>query len=33
MDGAIRIKYVMKQMKHKTGILKIHLGHLMPNID
>ena len=33
MDDVIRIKYVMKQIKPKTGILELHIGHLMLNID
>ena len=33
MDAVIRVNYVMKQIKPKTGILEIHIGHLMLNID
>ena len=33
MDYVIGVKYVMKQIKPKTGILGIHIGHMMLNID
>ena len=33
MDDVIRVEYVMKQIKPKTEILEIHIGHLMLNID
>ena len=33
MDAVIRVNYVMKQIKPQTGILEIHTGHLMLNID
>ena len=33
MDAVIRVNYVMKQILPKTGILEIHIGHLMLKID
>ena len=33
IDDVINVKYVMKQIEPKTGILEIHIGHLMLNID
>ena len=33
MDDVIMVKYGMKQIKPKKGILEIHIGHLMLNID
>ena len=33
MDDVIRVKYVMKRIKPKIGILEILIGHLMLDID
>ena len=33
IDAVIRVNYVMKQIKPKTGILDTPIGHLMLNID
>ena len=33
MDDVIRVKHVKKQINPKTGILEIHIGHLLLNID
>ena len=33
MDAVISVNYVMKQIKYKKGILEIHIGHLMLEID